>query len=226
MGISFENRRERAVESALESERELYADYMKTLGMKESDLKGKAIVDVGAGSRMFAAHLLREGISDDILSVEPNVEGAQPHEREKLAMTLTPALRERLDALTRKGMRESLPLDDESVDLVVNHGAMPGSEWYENQDFSEIRQEIEDSFDEIMRVLRRGGEARLMPLWKIQEGGWGSEWRQAILNKLDRMEKDGVSVQIEEADRWRNPGDKEETVSDRIILKKLDIRGE
>ncbi len=64
MGISFENRRERTVETALENERKLYNEYMRDLGITDDDLRDKAVADVGAGSRMFGAHVLREGLTD------------------------------------------------------------------------------------------------------------------------------------------------------------------
>lgn len=71
----------------------------------------------------------------------------EPHEQDVLALTLTSELKEKLDRMTYKAERDNLPLESESVDLLVNHGAMPGAEWYESQDFREVEKEIEDSFD-------------------------------------------------------------------------------
>ncbi|MEK7546064.1 MAG: class I SAM-dependent methyltransferase [Patescibacteria group bacterium] len=175
-------------------------------------MRGKAVADVGAGSRMFGAHVLREGLTDRMYSIEPDVAGAFPEEQEQLARTLSPDLKEKLDAMTFEAGRQALPLQDASVDLLLNHGAMPGSERLEHQDFEEIRKEISDALDEVVRVLTPGGEARLFPLVRGRK-----EPNDEIEQKLEELKRQDIKVTIEEAARWMNPNGIE-MMCDRIIL--------
>jgi hypothetical protein len=171
---------------ALEAERGLFGEYLENLGLEADDLRDKVVLDVGAGSRMFAAHVLREGLTEKVYSVEPDVRGAFPEEQEMLALTLSPEEKDRLDGMTMAGRWEALSLKDGSVDLLVSNGASPGSEWRRDQDLEAVRKGIDDAFEEAVRVLKAGGEARLFPFSRGLDGRQ-EPWREAIDAKLDRV---------------------------------------
>ncbi|OGH20647.1 MAG: hypothetical protein A3D74_03500 [Candidatus Levybacteria bacterium RIFCSPHIGHO2_02_FULL_37_13] len=116
--------------------------YLDFVSLSLDDLKGKTVLDLGSGiNRAFAAQANLAG-NTKVVSLEPRAafEQAIPHN------DLAPLV---------AGMAYKLPFRNDSFDLAVSFTAIPM--WLKTED------EMRDSFQEIDRVLKPGGEARLYP---------------------------------------------------------------
>lgn len=77
-GFSAEREREIAREKAFAYERKIFSSYLEDFDLAVEELRDKSIVDVGVGAGLFAAHVLREGITDEVISVgaQSGIDGA------------------------------------------------------------------------------------------------------------------------------------------------------
>lgn len=98
---------------------------------------GTQVLDIGCGTGVYAVRLAQEGFS---------VTGIDPSE-EMRRVALETAATNGLDLRILAGESTSLPLADNSIDVVVSVGAIHHNRW----------SGIEQSFAEISRVLRPGG---------------------------------------------------------------------
>lgn len=211
---------ERLAVAAIEGEREEYDKYLENLGLDPVDLRGKKILDAGAGERYFAAHLLREKIADEVFSLEPFI--APVNDQARLWKKKTdPEIQKQLNARTVRAFNQAMPLKSESIDLVLVN-CFPVLKPYGKNTEKEMGEEVEKMFDEFVRVLSPGGELRYFPLRRLAEP-WrdrpASVWRREIMEKLSRLKKTGLEVVIEEARRFKDENGSEE-ISDRVILRK------
>lgn len=211
---------ERLSAAAIEGERQEYGQYLKNLGISPDDLRGKRILDAGAGERFFAAHLLREEIADEIFSLEPLIAPASDLAR-SWKEKMDPEIQKQLNARTIKAFNEAIPLKNESIDLVLVN-CFPVLKHYGRNTERELAEQVEKMFDEFVRVLSPGGELRYFPLRRLAEP-WrdrqASAWRSRIMEKLSRLKKAGFEVVIEEARKFEDEKGSEE-ISDRVILRK------
>ena len=94
-----------------ESPSEIYEYYLEELELTDSDLEGKQILDIGAGSAGFAAGVKEKGINAHVVSVDNDVslEEKIPHEKESYVVATA----------------QKLPFADNTFDLVVSMYAMP-----------------------------------------------------------------------------------------------------
>jgi NAD-dependent SIR2 family protein deacetylase/SAM-dependent methyltransferase len=172
--------------------------YFNNLGLtKEMIAKKAQVLDIGAGMRDFAAFCIKEKINDTIVSLEPNLD-------DNLGVGITEAVKihwgedvyNKIQNNTIRGVVEHLPFKDGSFEMIVDHAAMPGFNYSINE-VEQMKKGIHVGFDEIIRVLRPGGEARLFPLADKSDERW-SEWRLAVDEKLAEMTSIGkCSVFIE-----------------------------
>ncbi|GEM_PF-1759046 len=175
-----------------------YEEYLNDLGLTEGMLKNKRIVDIGAGTRMFAGHCVRMDITNDVFSVEPNNGTTYPNEERAMGSLWSKEEREKIDGHTIRGTRESLPFQNETMDLMLVHGAMPGTEASFEQETEKMQMEIDHTFAEIIRVLKSGGEARLFPFYTKEYHPYRTPWKEAIDQALDRLSKNSrCSIRIE-----------------------------
>lgn len=131
--------------------------YKDNLNLTDTDLENGTILDVGAGSRNFAASCIRYGINVNVYSLEPQWQALNGYNRAKqksyLNKELTPVQRAILDLNTVIANAEEMPFPDQSFDLVVmNAGGSYDDENGEEHDSSEFLQ--------IARILKVGGEFR------------------------------------------------------------------
>jgi len=202
----------------LDEEQKLFDDFLRDLDVGEKDLASKAVAYIDSRARMFGAHLMRAGLTDRPFTIERNFESASAAEWSQVALSLEPELKERLDELTFEGIGEALPLPDACVDIFLSHGTMPGADRKEGEDVTSVSPYIVVAFDETMRVLKPGAEARLFPLTRAAFGEM-LEWRTAIVEQLERLRGMGHEVSVNEAARTKGP-DGVEVIHDRIILRK------
>ncbi len=218
--MSAEVFEERNYHEGPKAELRIYNSYLKNLGITPDDLRNKRILDVGAERRYFAAHVLRENLTDQIFSLDPKV--SPRSEDEKLWKEIDEEMQEQVHIRTVKARGQAIPLKDESVDFVLAN-CFPRSK--HSGCFEEavlLRKEIEDLFEEFMRVLAPGGELRYYAIRRYDEP-WRDpqalNWRRGIMAKLAELKKKGFEVTVEEADRGQQK-DGSWTFWDRIILRK------
>ena len=155
--------------------RELAA-YEAQLQFDREDLKGKKVLDLGAGPELkFAKELKESGIDADVISLSPDF--ADEKYRKK-------AQRSFPEGKTITGVGQALPFQDESFDKIF---AFHVDEHLSQGAFFGV-------VAEMARVLRGGGEAKLGPTLNIP-GEWDSYQdilgNQELKKQLDRY---GVEV--------------------------------
>ncbi len=167
-------------------------EHFEDLSLKIEDLRGKKILDIGAGLNQLANELKNENL--DIVSLDPfyalsKVEREEIYERgyedgpEKL--------KELLDQLKSKdgsskliaGRSEALPFPNDSFDLIISHYGSPF--------YAENAEKIEQFFLELSRVLKSGGEARIYPIW-LQ--GADAQKNSALTKALEDLGKKGFHI--------------------------------
>lgn len=202
------------------AELRVYNSYLRNLGITPDDLRDKHILDVGAERRYFASHVLREKLTDTIFSLDPRVTARS--EDEKLWKEIDAEMQEKVRARTVRARGQAIPLKDESMDLVLANCFSRSEHAGRSEEAELMQKEIEDLFDEFVRVLAPGGEMRYYGIRRYDEP-WRDpaalNWRQGIMEKLAALKKKGFEVSVEEADRAQHK-DKLWTFWDRIILKK------
>ncbi|MDO8241025.1 MAG: class I SAM-dependent methyltransferase [Candidatus Moranbacteria bacterium] len=200
----------------VESEnRDTVAQYYNNLGLSDEMLSQKErILDIGSNMADFAAHCKAQGINNEVISLEPELMN-HPGIEAAQKMYLGDELCDYIKSRTVSGVMEKLPFKDASIDLIVNHAAMPGFN-HSMYRIEEMKESVNDAFDEIIRVLKIGGEARMFPL--PDSIGERSQWRPAIDRKLSEMEKAGIcSFRIEDVASSETGG----LLGKRVIVKKV-----
>jgi ubiquinone/menaquinone biosynthesis C-methylase UbiE len=143
-----------AAELSLTTERGL-DDYKDKLRLKDEDLSGKKILDLGSGpTSKFAQDVKKRFPETEVVSLDYSFKGAR---RTYFEPSLTKEASEGVAGLDRaKGLFTALPFADNSFDVIVSSAAMP---LYLNNP-----KQIEQSFKEVVRVLRKGGKAHIGPV--------------------------------------------------------------
>lgn len=163
-------------EQQIDSPEQIFHSYIKELRLTPEDFK-KRILDVGAGGAEFAKWAKKEGITDKIYSLEPREEILT--ERGKSAAALA----------------ENIPFKDESFDLVISIYAIPNIYIGEGS-ADEIKEKVKNSFNEMVRILKPGGEVRLASV--LMEERYESRLilTQSINEALANLEKsDDIRVE-------------------------------
>ncbi len=171
--------------------------YYNNLGLSDKMLSRKeSILDIGASMADFAAHCKASGVSDRVISLEPKLDSVSI-ERAAQRMVIGEELYRYIQSKTVAGVMEQLPFKNAAFDLIVVHAAMPGFKYSLNE-VEKMEKGVDDVFDEIVRVLKPGGEARLFALADGTDERW-SKWRAAVDKKLKEIEKVGkCSVFVED----------------------------
>lgn len=155
-------------------------DYEELLGIKPESLRDKKILDIGAGFANFARESKHFGA--ETVSLEPQ----DPTDR----LSMTPEEKAEFKrAFSRgeivQGIVQSLPFQDGSFDRVFAVVSIP---------YYLPRQESERAlaFDEMVRVLKPGGEVRIYPVelsgkypWSVSDG------------IIKRLQSEGYKVEFE-----------------------------
>jgi SAM-dependent methyltransferase len=139
-----------------------FDNLLENLGLEEPELHEKRILDIGAGERYLAAYCEKTGINSDVFSVEPNL-GISSY-NSGFVKKNWPEIDKAIGEKTVVAKREALPFEDESFDLAINHAALPGKIYFKNGNYALMEEAIKSSFNEMMRILKSGGEAIIFPL--------------------------------------------------------------
>lgn len=124
-----------------DSDIEARANYiLGRLGLSWEDLKGKRILDVGAGSAEFGAAARTKGV--DVVSLDRQLGDSDGPPYQKQGYVV--------------GTADRLPFADESFDMVLSHASVPL--------LASNRREVLCFVEEIRRVLKKGGECRFGPV--------------------------------------------------------------
>ncbi|MDO8601266.1 MAG: class I SAM-dependent methyltransferase [bacterium] len=122
------------------TDEEIFQNYMEDLRFAPDDFD-KKILDVGAGSAKFAKWAKEHGVSKEIYSLDPVKENLAEKEKSVVAIS------------------EALPFKDESFDLIISNAAIPNM--HIGNDLETVRGKVFNSLNEMVRVVKSGGEIRL-----------------------------------------------------------------
>lgn len=118
-------------------------------GEEVSRFKGKIVWDLGAGKGGWVKDLKERGITQDAYAMD-FLYGVLPESGKYDAYKLPPK-EQRVAARL-----DSLPLKDDSVDDIAALASLPLH--------ADSKKQVSDFFNEIARVLKSGGEARIFPI--------------------------------------------------------------
>ena len=151
-------------------------EYEYYLEFSRKDLQGKTILDVGSGKELLFSREAREaGIT--VISMNPEL-GKDETMRKKLTKKLPWYRNKRLKAgvdearsRTMAARAQAIPLQDESVDVIT--GLFSATSYIKDPE------ELKQAFDEMMRVLKPGGNAYFRHF---------DNWRGlGITNQIDKV---------------------------------------
>ncbi len=190
-------------------EERTYQSYIEDLGLTETSLGGTKILDVGAHNSFFASYCLRHGINDNVHSVDADELDYADRELQKAIWSDQERIL--IAQKTKKALMQQLPYEDGSFDLLVILAALPGRDKEFRGELS-LEQDIDRSYDEILRVLATGGEARIASFSGDEDDEYFGEWFKATKKKLQELsQQEGVAVIFE---------DISEQEGQRIIIRK------
>ena len=138
--------------------------YLEYMGIGIDDLRGKFILDVGAGYAGFAIECIVEDIAK-VVSLERDPDRCSLQQlrwHEKSIPVIG-------------GRSQKLPFRDEIFDLVVSHLAVPM--------LSKCKEDAQDTLEEMCRVVKPGGEVRIVATF-IYEPGEVETWIRDKLLEL------------------------------------------
>jgi ubiquinone/menaquinone biosynthesis C-methylase UbiE len=132
-------------------------DYEKILGISKESLEGKMILDLGSGEmEKLSKDIKKEGIEAEVISLNPDY-------------SIDPFLRKNTEKedsqkMSLAAIGQNLPFKDSTFDLIL---AMESVSRY-----SSPSKNLEDAkfwANEIVRVLKNNGEARLWPIIELNK---------------------------------------------------------
>lgn len=191
------------------AEENTYLGYMEELGLTPNELLNKKILDIGSAKSYFASYCLKHGISDSVYSVDAGEDSYTDKEVKKIIWP--ESLKTEIERKSKKALMQNLPYDEGSFDLVIAVAALPGR-YREYHGELTMEQDVEQSYDEIVRMLAPGGEARIAPLYNDENNEYFGEWFKVTKKKLEKLSRiEGIIVDFEEIP---------EQESQRIIIRK------
>lgn len=151
---------------------EIYQQYLHDLSLKRKDLLGKRILDIGSGNGSFTQVIKAKKIRSSIINLDPEIDTVIPY---------------RADFV--RAIAQKLPFKDNTFDLVLAHASIPFV--FRRLDRTWNKQDITQSFDEALRVMRIGGEARISGMTDI-------EWEKYMYSRMDTpLVKRGIELDME-----------------------------
>ncbi|MEK7627476.1 MAG: class I SAM-dependent methyltransferase [Patescibacteria group bacterium] len=159
--------------------------YFDDLNLTSKRIEGKTILDIGAGVMQFAKGVSDSGIDAKVYSLDPfysSPEKKSVHKKddellEKFVQSHNnPDLKDKIIG----GYADKIPFCDSAFDMVISEYSMPL--------YARSVKEIDDFFDESLRVVKDNGEVRICPFWNLRS----NEFRERVKSKLKEMEKNGL----------------------------------
>lgn len=169
---------------AEQEEKNTFEDYCEKLGLDQRILKDKKMLDIGADKCLFASYCTKHSISENVYSLEGSDESYMDEEIKKAIWP--DGVRQSIESKTKRSLAQSLLFEDESFELVLNNSAMPGRD---KEQFGKLTMEedLDKSYDEIVRVLKPGGQARLAPFDANEDDEYFGRWAKATREKLAQL---------------------------------------
>ncbi len=115
--------------------------FLDRLALTVEEMKGKRVLDIGSGLNRGFARQVYSAEGPEIVSLEPRAAYEQVPADSRLPLVA--------------GFAHVLPFSDRSFDLIVSSTSMPM--WLTN------KEEIQQAFIDVQRVLKPGGEGRFYP---------------------------------------------------------------
>lgn len=162
--------------------------YFDELNLTPERIKGKKILDVGAGMAQFARGVKDLGIDADVYSMDPfysspeekalsmgDVEKKEFYQKFSKACDI-PEVKNKMIG----GIAAQIPFRDEFFDLVIGEWSVPL--W-----MSDIK-EVDEFLNETLRVIKDNGNVHIYPIWNVYSG----KIREHFNSKLTDMKKRGL----------------------------------
>jgi ubiquinone/menaquinone biosynthesis C-methylase UbiE len=139
-----------------------WEEYAQFLDLTKEDLqKWQVIVDLGSGiSQGLSYDLDKMGYKDKtVISIDP-ILGLLENPSNNLSQEDLINLRSNAQPNTVAGLAQELPLKDESADAILALFSVPR--------YLDKSDDINNFLDQVVRVLKPGGEARIYPISKYK----------------------------------------------------------
>lgn len=131
------------------------ADYQRELGVNVKSLKGKAVLDVGAGYGIFQEECQEIGIS--AIALDPSYRNPERGgDRFESHLKVAQNRRSKIS-----GVNETLPFKENSFDMVLSNCSSFHYLYYNYPRLCRRYEMAKQMFEEVIRVLKPGGEARI-----------------------------------------------------------------
>lgn len=158
-------------------------EYMHSLGLKEEEIKGEKILDVGAGTGNFAKWAKENSVAE-VVAVESS-----------WGKTKTPHVSPEIKDIGVAASWKGLPFKNESFDRVVSVFAFPL--WTRNWE------EVETGLREMIRIVKKGGHINLAPAAPILEEKDTSRrvrknWNEDYYDTIHRLEFEELLTKFKE----------------------------
>jgi hypothetical protein len=147
------------------------------LGLNLDDLKNKKVVDLGSGPQIIERASTITG-AGTVFSVEGR----------KHRLTQDPRFKNGIFADIRKGIPQ---IADNSIDLLISHAGPPTI-----PAISRVKEDVDFSIKEILRMLKDGGEARMGTTFYFIEEKYPRYWELGR-----KKEKDLLDAEKEEKEK-------------------------
>lgn len=163
----------------------VFRNYMEGLQLTPEDFN-KKILDVGSADAGFAKWAKDHQVSLEIYSIDPQ-DSTKFQEREKAV----------------RGIVQGLPFPDESFDLALSHAAIPQILWTKVDrrrkkiEEEEVEHIIQQSFQEMIRVVEKGGEVRLGRVSLEDVYPYKHIFMRSLNRVMDKLKKDErISLEV------------------------------
>jgi len=180
-------------------------EQLENFGLKPEQITGD-VLDIGAGEGEFAKNFKnKDGVK--IVSIDKFVEEDENSE------VIVCDVRE-------------LPFDDEAFDLVLSHASIPNvfinmySEEFSEVSKREMKKALDKTFNQIIRVLKPGGEIRLSPIRIAENYESEKTMKVLIVDLIKDLQDQGLNVSLQYLKTTQNPKNNEKSDSYRMIIKK------
>jgi SAM-dependent methyltransferase len=166
-----------------ESSTQTLDSYLADFGLEEEDLWEKKVLDAGAGSRLPAFDAATFGVGN-IYSLDIETRWWCQWSRKLKGKNLNEDGDARAWAMVNEkssgGSVMALPFLAESFDIILCRSVVP--------QYQRDAVEVSRALEEIVRVLKTGGEALFYPGWMAH---WGDEEKKSIEKVVDYLAESG-----------------------------------
>lgn len=185
-------------------------DYQRDLGINVKALKGKAVLDIGAGYGVFQEECQKIGIY--AIALDPAYRNpAKGGDRFESHLK---AARNRKGKVS--GVNEALPFKENSFDVVLSNCSSFHYLYHNYPRHSHRYEMAKLMFEEIIRVLRPGGEARIA---EVRQRSKDRNFYHELLKEIAENYYSGISWEFVTAMiPWKTEGKKRFRFEEYLVL--------